>query len=282
MPKALVVQGRVERGARAREIPRGHVALAAAQLLLAGISLVADVAHLCSGCEVRGIWGVDNLHLWIACAGVLAYLSLVLLGAFDRAKVFYFGVMSAAGVHTVLAAWIWTQSLACFPCIASAVVAAILAAAAIASRRAPWHLVERAYVPVLLATACGAYLALAESGSIEETRERGLEAFRAEIASGPAGRGSGERGRTVVHVFETDDCPYCAEFRDAYLPRLRRDFGDAVEVRFADARTTSWVRRTPTIALENGLVFEGLPERYRDLHDAVAQALDGSRTASSR
>lgn len=265
-----------------RTVPWGHVALAGVQLALSGIAVAVDVAKLCSGCEVRGIWGVENLHLWIALAGSLAYLSLVLLGVFDRAKLFYFGVMSAAGVHTVLAAWIWTQSLACFPCIASAVVAAILAAAALGSRRAPWHLVERAYVPVLLASACFSYLAIAEAASIEETRERGIEAFRQEIEAGPAGRGTAERGRTVVRVFESDECPYCAEFRDAYLPRLRRDFGDAVEVRFADARSTNWVRRTPTIALENGLVFEGLPERYGDLQGAVSQALEGSKGASIR
>ena len=76
-----------------------------------------------------------------------------------------------------------------------------------------------------------------------------------------------------VDVFEMDHCPYCRDFRDFYLPRLEKDFGHRVKVSFHDAQTASWVERTPTIAIQGGVVFEGLPREYDHLYQAIFRSL---------
>lgn len=81
-----------------------------------------------------------------------------------------------------------------------------------------------------------------------------------------------------VIIVEKDDCPYCRELREEVLPRLEREFGGRIEVRFRSADDFPGVRKTPTILVtrrKESRVIEGLPP-YEMLRDAVARALEGS------
>jgi len=251
------------------------MALAGVQFGLALLAITLDLLRACGACEVSG----TRIHLWIAVAGAAGYLGLVLLGWTGRKSFFYFGVFTAAGVHTVLAMWMISAPMLCIPCIASALVAIALPVSALASRAATVALVERAYVPSLLVAGSIGFALLLWQGGRKAERDRNLALLTAGPSTGGLVKAADAEDRESealsIVVVEMADCPYCTEFRQEYLPRLRSDFGHRIEVSFVDVREVPGVERTPTIAIENGPVYEGLPLRYEHLHESVSEALAG-------
>lgn len=238
-------------------IPRAHLGLATLQAGIALLALGLDVAEACGSCSRGG-----RLHLQIAAVGAAAYTLLLVLGLRNAWTAFYLGVYAAAGVHTALGVVMVLGGTLCPPCLAGLVVSLVLAILAIRKGGTPIALAPYAILPAF-ALVLGALLPkAAEASRHDAERARRVEELRAAAAP----RGPGLR----IDVFEMDHCPYCVEFRQRFLPRLRSDFGETLEVAFHDALRTSWVRRTPTLVLADGPVYEGLPHRYEDLREAVA------------
>ena len=249
-----------------RRIRRTHVALAALQLVLALFALRIDLSALCGACEAT-----TSLHFTIAAAGAAAYAALLGAGLLGAKRTFYKGVFIACGIHLALGIWLVRTESFCPPCIASAAVAVLLAGLSfvfpVVERRLAWRAFVSAFVLGLIGTTV--------LQGMEEDRK--AEASRAiqEIHVRKTVRESSRSSTALrITVFEMAHCGYCRDFRDSYFPRLKRDFGRDVDVSFQPARTAAWVRRTPTIVIENGPVFEGLPLRYEDLHRAVVEGLN--------
>jgi hypothetical protein len=227
---------------------------------MAALALVLDLARACGSCDRGG-----RLHLWISAAGVVAYASLLVVGLRNLRNAFYGGVFAAAGVHTALGVVMILSGTLCPPCVASLVLALVLAGLALGADGVPLGIAPWTFVAAAVLALASVLPATAKDSARRRDQGGSLEALR---ASAPRD-GSGLR----IDVFEMDHCPYCVEFRKRFLPRLRSDFGEALEVAFHDALGTSWVRRTPTLVLADGPVYEGLPHRYEDLRDSLAALL---------
>jgi hypothetical protein len=241
---------------------RAQFALAFVGLALAAISLASDLLDLCRSCGTG-----DALRLGIGGAGVAGYAALGIAPVMGADALFQSGVLAAAAVHVALATWMVTAGSLCPFCLLAAIAAFANVGIGLAAGRAPLSLLERAFLPVLL-VASGVVFALALHDGKEAAARHA--AVRAESTAPPRSV-SPDAVRLVV--YENDHCGYCREFRDAYAPRLARDFGSRLSVEYRDAGSAPWLRRTPTLAIEGGDVFEGLPARYEDLHAAVAAAI---------
>ena len=236
------------------------LALSASLLVTSIAAFVLQQFPVCSGCSVT-----QGLSAWIAPAGALGYAILTILGWLGAQRVFTIGTGVAAGVHSVLLAAMITRGGICLLCVIAAALAILLFILTLARSNSRVKHVAFAYVPTVLA-ASGAVIWAAE-------REQALEReWQVALRIARQDPGDGAGGLTI-QVFEQDHCGYCRDFREFYLPQLARDFKDRVLVRFLPATATSWVRRTPTIVVEGGPVYEGLPRDYSELQSAVHQAL---------
>ncbi len=253
-------------------VRHAQVALAVVGLLLAIASLASETMGICGSCGDG-----NGIHIGIGAAGTLGYLGLAIAALAGFESLFQIGVLAVAAVHTALATWMVTIGGLCPICIAAALAAFANAAVGLATSRTPFALLERTFLPTLLVASGVVFAVVVHEG--RDQAERVTSARRDLAATAPptlASRGSAIR----LLVYENDNCGYCQEFRDGYAPLLARDFGSRVAVEFREAVSASWVRRTPTIAIEAGTVFEGLPLRYEDLRSAVEAAL-GAATGGS-
>ncbi len=241
-------------------IPFSQRSLAAAGLVLALVALGVEALGGCGSCR-RG----TSETLVVAVAGTLAYTALLTVALLNRESFFHIGVFVAAAVHTVLVVWMIVKQEACPVCIGAAVAA--LANAAVALRHgAPLSLVDRVYVPAVLAASGLVFAAIiAEERVAGHSEAKARHAVREAAVAAPA-------GRLAILVYENDHCPYCLEFRERYEPALNREFGEGVEIRYFNAEGVAWVRRTPTIVVESGPVYEGLPVELATLTRAVSDA----------
>lgn len=235
--------------------PRILLALVAVQACLAGAALALDLAGSCGSCRVGG-----SLRAWVAGAGLSAYAILFALGWSRKTQLFQTGIAAAAGVHAALGLVMTLAAEFCPICAASAVLGLALGLAAAARAEASAGALLWPGLPTFL-------LVLAALLPSEMAREGRTEA-RARMAAEAPARGDA----VLLDVYEMDHCPYCIEFRQAFLPRLVRDFGSEVQVRFHDAAAARWVERTPTFVVDGNPAFEGLPHRYEDLERVIRGA----------
>lgn len=231
------------------KIPRIHLALVALQGGLALASLVLDLAGGCGACRKSG-----GPRLAIAFAGCAAYLVLFLAGWRGWRRPFYSGVFLAAGVHTALGAVLVLRRAPCVPCIASAIVSLVLAGHALMGRAVPAGTARLAWPAAFVLT----LVALAPGLAAAPVPEKVARAPRPGIR---------------LDVYELARCPYCREFRERFHPRIAEEYGDRVEVAFHDAALVPWVERAPTLVIDGGAVFDGLPLRYEHLRDALEARL---------
>lgn len=232
------------------------IAVSAALFLISVCALVVQELGWCGTCSA------DVTHdRAIGLAGCVGYALLTIIGVLGYVRTFAFGAAVAAGVHTVLFGKLLESGSLCAICLLAALTAALLVMVVLAQAKRSRKLVAWGYLPtVLVATlAATAFAAKAEAAKLQFAQF--LAATRADGAP------------LTVRVFEQAHCPYCQDFRDYYLPRLQQEFGDRLQVSFLPATAAAWVRRTPTIAVEAGEIFEGLPANYSDLRAAVSQAL---------
>jgi len=238
--------------------PRLALALSAALLVLSIAAAATQYLALCGGCAIhQGPWTL------VAPLGVLGYGALTAIGFRGPHRLFTVGAAVAAGIHTVLVLAMLARGRLCLLCGVAAVLAAALFIVTLARSTARVKMVAFAYLPAVLLASSPAAWALARERAAEHGREAFIRAVRA----------PGIEDCLSIQVFEQDHCGYCRDFREFYLPRLKREFGSRVRVDFHAATETGWVRRTPTIVIEAGPVYEGLPKNYLELRLAVEQAL---------
>lgn len=247
-----------------RNVPALQLVLAGVLALLALLALGLDLAGACGSCA-RG----TDFHALIAAMGSVGYLALLGFGLWGRSYLFHRGVFAAGGIHLALLLWMAQRGSFCALCVTTAAVAFVLVGVCLRAAEAPTAFLGRVFVPASLAA--GALAAWAQAA--EESRL--LEKSRALLGAkaGPPLHDPLSEKKASLVVYEIDHCGYCRDFRSFYLPRLRKEFGSRLEVRFLAAESTSWVNRTPTFVLEGKLAFEGLPLRYEDLRVAVARSL---------
>lgn len=240
-------------------IPRIAVAFSAALMILSIAAVVLQATGDCGSCAVRnGPWYL------IAPLGALGYAALTVAGLLRSCRVFSTGSAMAAAMHTVLVAAMVLQERFCALCAIAAALAIAMLLIVLGQEERPGTLLLRIYLPVLLVAAGPTGWAL--------SNERALATDRQAFA-----RAIHRTDPVAIQVFEQDQCGYCRDFRAFYLPQLDREFRDQVRVLFLPATAASWVRRTPTIVIEGGPIFEGLPVNYAELRSAVAGALDSRK-----
>lgn len=239
---------------------RFPVLFAGALFLTSVIALVLQQIGACGSCAIhQGPW------TFVAPAGVIGYAVLVAIGFLSPQHLFPIGAMIAAALHTVLIAAMAVTGKFCPICIVAAALALALLVVTLVQNPLRVKLLAWVYVPTLLVASAPALWALGHEDVLKGERDAFV-------------RGLQNRDSVLtIQVFEQDHCSYCRDFREVYLPRLNRDFGDRVRVRFLEATSTTWVRRTPTIVIEAGPIYEGLPENYTDLKTAVDQALSSGK-----
>lgn len=246
------------------------------QLAVAIAVFAVEVLDICVGCETGGL----RLRLVIALVGVVGYGLIALAANFGRVGILYAGLAIAAGVHVALVGWMVAEGELCLTCSAAAAGLVVLVIVALVWRSLPWRAVFRlvhvAFVPAALLA--GIFAWGAARADADRKSERDIQIARGYVFSPRPAMASGDAPPLRIAVYESEHCPYCLEFREDYLPRLNREFKGQVEVRFLEARSASWVRRTPTILVEGGPVWEGLPVRYSDLRDVVAEELSHGRS----
>lgn len=246
--------------------PRLALAMAAA-LFLVSIGAMA-IQHFgnCGTCTVRqGPWKL------VAPVGTFGYGVLTAMGLWGPYRLFPIGSALAAAVHTVLVAAMAVGSWFCPICIAAATLALGLFLVMLVRSASRLKIVACVYVPAVLLASGPTAWALSRDEAVKGEREAFARAIR------DSRSGANLDAVLTIQVFEQDHCSYCRDFREMYLPRLDRDFAGRVRVRFLQATTTTWVRRTPTIVVEGGPVYEGLPENYSELRDAVERALSAGK-----
>lgn len=238
----------------------------AGQLTLALAALGLNLTRVCGACGDG-----DGIHAAIAGLGVAHYVILLCL---LRAKAWtglLVGLFFAAGIHLSLGGLMIARASFCPICVAASLLSLAGPAVMLANDRRAVRWIPRVAVPAFL-------LSSLLTWSLFSSRDARAEAQKAEARTAAKllldqVRGSGVgtlRTSLELHVFESEHCAYCREFRRDYAPRLAQDFPD-VDVVYHDAAGVLWVRRTPTIALGAALAFEGLPVNYQDLYQAVSQ-----------
>lgn len=248
----------------APRLPRVSLALAGALLVASVVALAIQETGACGGCQVR-----DGAWKFVAPAGIAGYAVLLVFGFLSPQHLFPIGAAIAAAVHTVLVVAMLVLGKVCFICVSAAALALALFVILLIRSNARVKIVACVYVPAVLVASGPTAWALAQ----EETRENERQAFIQAVH----GSGSSRDAALTIQVFEQDHCSYCRDFRELYLPRLERDFGGRVHVRFLPATATRWVQRTPTIVIEGGPVYEGLPETYSELRVAVERAMSSGK-----
>jgi protein-disulfide isomerase len=233
-------------------------------LLLSAASLASEFLGFCGSC------GAGEAHrAAIAAAGSVGYAALIFARCTGLDACFHSGTVAAAAVHTALLVWMLIVGPVCALCLIAAIAAIGNAVVGHASGAVVSPLLERVYVPVLLVASGVSFAIIARDGSDEARR---ANMARRETASSISGAARTADAPLRIVIYENAHCGYCQEFRDRYAPSLDADFGSRVKVEYRDSSSSSWVRRTPTIAIEGGALFEGLPVRYEDLQAAVAAA----------
>jgi hypothetical protein len=261
--------GRVKTNDEARSQIPGALPPAAGRLLwaqlgLAGVALALALLPLCGRCGSG-----SAAHAAIAATGVVGYATLVILLKRGRITLAALGILTAGGVHAALGGVMLSGGPFCAICAISAVAALANVVLVLLSIRGALRWVPRVLLPSFSLTWIVAFLALTASAA--ETRERVRPASRV-LARESSPVRSPLPGRRVLIVFEMDGCHYCEVFRREFADRLTRDFPD-VDVVYRKAEEELWVRRTPTIALGERVLFEGLPTRYVDLTRAIEDCL---------
>jgi len=240
--------------------PRPALVLTVALLAISvSAGVVQHLAASCGGCMVqKGPWTL------VAPLGVLGYGALAALGWWGCRRLFALGAAVAAGVHTALVAAMMARGRICPLCVAAAVLAVALFVVVVLARSGGrLKMVACAYLPSVILSSGPISWALAQERAADRERESFARALQ----------GPGPQDRITIQVFEQDHCGYCRDFREFTLPRLEEEFRDRIQVRFLPALAAAWVRRTPTIAIEGGPVYEGLPQDYADFRAAVERAI---------
>lgn len=253
-----------------RRIPRAAGWLLWTQLGLAGIALVVAVLPLCGRCG-SGSW----THATIAGAGVLGYAGLLALHRKGMSTPLAAGILAAAGVHAALGGMMMASSSFCIVCSAAALVAlangvTVLVGVSGSARWIPWALVPSFSLSWIVVT-----LALSAAAARTEKRR---EAARGALTIGLETTAHLTADRPVLTIFEMEGCHYCLEFRNSYAPRLRGEFPN-LKIEYRNAQDELWVRRTPTIALGDAVLFEGLPTHYAELARGIERGARDAKTS---
>ncbi len=224
-------------------VSRGYLALAGLQGSLSAIALLLSVLDGCGSCG-----GVSLERFLIAVVGCAAYAALFALGLRGKEPIFTRGIFVAAGVHLALAGTMLGRTAICPVCAAAAILAVLWAA------HAALRLGLRARLSIGLAGAALLLAGVAWPGV----------AAKARTSSGPIS----------VVVYENPLCAHCQEFRRTQAPRLEKEFSGRISLEYKASKGVSWVRLTPTLAIDEKVVFEGLGS-----YEALAHSL---RAALSR
>lgn len=241
-----------------KRLPAAVGWLLSGELILAGIALA--LLPGCGRCG-SGSW----THAAIAGAGALGYAGLIVLYRKGSSTLVAAGVLAAGGVHAALSGMMIAGGSFCIACALAAIVALLNAALVLARVPGSARWIPRALVPSFSLAWIVLFLAL-QAEAAETARHRKAAARELSTQSGTPFPGAGTR--PVLTVFEMEGCHYCREFRTAYAPRLAREFPD-LEVVYRKAEDVLWVRRTPTFALGENVLFEGLPTEYETLARAI-------------
>ncbi|MBI2901132.1 MAG: vitamin K epoxide reductase family protein [Planctomycetes bacterium] len=242
--------------------PRLALALSVALLLVSIVAVAIQHLQLCGGCALR-----QGLFSAVAPGGVFGYGALAVIGWLGPWRLFPWGAAFAAAVHTVLVAAMVMHGHLCIVCVVAATLALALFVVMIVRSNSRLKLIAFAYVPAAILAAGPTSWALAHDEAMKKERDAFIRAIRDSHFT------EGAADVLTIQVFEQDHCGYCRDFRELYLPRLEREFGPRIRVRFLSATATTWVRHTPTIVIETGLVYEGLPRDYSEIRSAIEAAL---------
>lgn len=246
------------------------------QAVLAAAALGADLLKLCGSCGAG-----DAFHASVAAIGLGGYVVLLLLLRVRAWTLVYSGVFAAAGVHLSLAALMIAARSFCPICAAAAAVAVVAPAALLVHDRGAVRWITRTLVPAFLVFGFAAWTVTGwREARAEAERAEARDAARALLADARSTEAFPRVPSAVLHVFESEHCPYCREFRGGFAPRLAKDF-PRLEIVYHPASGVPWVRRTPTFVLGGEVAFEGLPVDYRDLSEVVSRA-HGTPTAAAR
>lgn len=243
-------------------LPRASAWLLYGQLALSLVALAAAILPFCGRC------GSGSLsHAAVATLGVSGYAALLLLHRKGKTHLASAGIIAAGGVHAALGGIMLSGGPVCEICAAAAFVALAHVALVLVGMKGSRRWILRVIVPSFSLTWIVAFLAL--SASAADKRARAEAASRSLVvvsSSAPAP----SLDRTTLTVFEMDGCHYCVEFRRVFAPRIAQEFPD-VQLVYRKAENELWVRRTPTIALGDKVLFEGLPARFSDLSRAIEE-----------
>ena len=234
------------------------IALSAALLVVSIGAALLQHLDACGACAThQGPWAL------VAPLGGVGYAVLTAVGCLGWFRLFRLGAATAAAVHTALVAAMLARGQFCLVCGVAAGIASGLFLVTLVRSTSRVKFVAGVYLPLLILASGPTAWALARERAAEHGRQDFIRAIQ-----GPT-----RQDRLTIQVFEQDHCGYCRDFREFHLPKLEREFHDQIHVRFHAATATGWVRRTPTIVVEGGPVYEGLPENYQELRSAVEQAL---------
>jgi hypothetical protein len=262
-----------EAGSRAAR-PIGLILMG--QGTLAAAALGTDLLRLCGSCGSG-----DAVHATIAGIGLAGYLGLLGLLFAKAWTPLFFGVFAAAGIHLALAGLMIARQGFCPICAAAAALALLAPAVLLGQDPGAVRWISRATVPAFLLSGIVTWtLAGARDARAIALREEARDAAKTLLAETKPEGNPLHRSILELHVFESDHCPYCREFRESYEPRLAKEF-PSLDIVYHDASGVPWVLRTPTLVIGGEVAFEGLPVNYQDLSRAISRAR-GSKTTTDR
>jgi len=230
---------------------------------LCGSAWAAGFVSHCSACDRTSavVPGVNLGLIGLAYYGAL--LAVLLWKGPNRVAVV--GIHAAIGVHATLVAVLVARGIFCPPCALTALAA--LAAGGLAARSSRDHF----RLALKLVPAAAVLAALAIGGVRALAQERHHAAIGLAVRLATATPVSPDREVRLVVYYRTG-CHVCREFDEAVLPRLREEFGEAIEVEHVPAAPEL---STPTIVVigqTTPILFEGLPSTTE-----IAQSIRDAR-----
>ncbi len=242
-------------------------------LVLVAIALSASIWATfgivgCGSCDGTAASRMGNS---LARAGVGYYA--VLLGAgllAGPSRVFFGGLLFAAGIQAALLVLLVTQGRYCPPCLAAGT--AVIVGAIVSLFLEPQNLVRASFL--LPAAAVAGHALILTMGLVSVAPLSGTDASKAfaeETASLPTLPGTAR-----MTIYWRADCVYCQTLEDEIMPRLEAEFRDALQVERRSAEGLPGMP-TPTIILigQGGRrTFPGLPSAER-LRAAILDVLGG-------
>ena len=224
----------------------------------------------CSRCTATSTLSGSLPVPWVG-AGFYALLTAAVL--LDARDLVWIGLLAASGAHMALAFILLRNRIACYPCLAIAATAWL--ALGLEWARLGWT-GTRIEILALPAVFIAALLVMSQSSRLASSESQNTVITLAKQVAAELFPGGEGRARLVI--YSRKDCPLCIFFRNAVLPGIAEEFGDALKIEERDAASLAVAVPIFFVSGLTHVALLGVPteEMLPRISESILTALDPS------